>query len=113
MDCIFCKMVEGEIPTNVVYENDKVFAFRDINPQAPQHILVIPRNHIPTLNDISDSDADVLAEIPLAIKAIAKEQGFDEAGFRVVANCNADGGQTVFHVHFHLLAGRSLSWPPG
>lgn len=112
-DCLFCKMVAGEIKPDVVYENDKVFAFRDINPQAPVHILVIPKKHISTLNDLSGDDRDVAAELLLAVGKIAEQEGFAEAGYRTNINCNRDGGQDVYHIHVHVLAGRRMSWPPG
>jgi len=113
MDCIFCKIVNGDIPTDKVYENDFVLAFRDLSPQAPEHLLIIPKKHIATLNDFSADDAQIFGEMGQAAKAVAKELGVDENGYRVVINCNQDGGQTVFHTHMHFLAGRSLSWPPG
>ena len=112
-DCLFCKMVAGEIKPDTVYENDKVLAFRDINPQAPTHILVIPKEHIATLNDIDESHLDLIGELYLAAREIARAEGIEERGFRTVINCNEDSGQTVFHVHLHLLGGRRMHWPPG
>ena len=112
-DCLFCKIASGDIKGDIVFESDDLVAFRDISPQAPTHILIIPRKHIPTLNDIEVSDAAILAQVPLAVKQLAGEMGFAESGYRLVTNCNSDGGQTVFHIHYHLLAGRSLGWPPG
>jgi histidine triad (HIT) family protein len=112
-NCLFCKIVAREIPAKVVYEDDRVLAFEDINPQAALHALVIPKEHIPTLNDLSP-DRDALAgELVRRAAAIAKERGFADRGFRMVFNTNGDAGQTVFHIHLHLLAGRSLGWPPG
>lgn len=112
-DCLFCKIINGEIPSDKVYENEYVYAFRDISPTAPVHILVIPKKHISTLNDINEENSAVLAKIYEAIAIIAKEQGIAEKGYRVVSNCNEDGGQTVFHIHFHLIGGRPLTWPAG
>ncbi len=106
--CVFCKIVKGELPAKVVYEDEKVMAFHDINPQAPVHVLVIPKKHIPTLNDISEEDKELIGHIFTVIKEIAKEMGIDERGYRVLVNCNRDGGQEVFHLHFHLLGGKPL-----
>ncbi len=110
-DCLFCKMITGEIKPDVVYEDDSVLAFRDINPQAPVHILIIPKVHVETLNDLDDS---VLAGklLQTAIK-LAKQEGLAEEGYRTVLNCNEKGGQEVFHLHMHLLGGRQMQWPPG
>jgi len=112
-DCIFCKMVSGEIRPRVAYEDDEVFAFHDVNPQAPVHVLVIPRRHVATLNDASDEDAALLGRLVLAARRLASELGVNESGYRTVINCNADAGQSVFHVHLHLLGGRPMDWPPG
>lgn len=112
-DCIFCKIINGEIPCNKVYEDDKVFAFKDINPEAPIHVLVIPKVHIASINDLNHQDSHLISHIFLTIQNIAKELGIDESGYRVVTNTGKDGGQTVNHIHFHLLAGRTLNWPPG
>jgi histidine triad (HIT) family protein len=112
-DCLFCKLLAGEIPASIVYEDERVIAFRDINPQAPTHVLVIPRRHIATLNDLGPEDDGLVGELVRRAAAIAKEQGHAERGYRVVFNCNADAGQTVFHIHLHLVAGRKLGWPPG
>ncbi len=106
--CVFCKIVKGELPAKVVYEDDLVMAFHDINPQAPVHILIIPKEHIPTLNDLEEVHKELIGHIFLVIKRIAREQGIDESGYRVVVNCNRDGGQEVYHLHFHLLGGKSL-----
>ncbi len=112
-DCLFCKFISGELDTDVVLETDKVLAFRDINPQAPTHILIIPRKHIATINDLTASDAEEIGNLYLVAKELAKAEGFEEDGYRVVMNCNAAAGQTVFHVHLHLLGGRLFDWPPG
>jgi len=112
-ECLFCSFVAGEIPTDIIYESDSVIAFRDINPQAPTHVLIIPRRHIATINDIEESDAELVGRLYLAAGEIAKREGFSKAGYRTVMNCNSDAGQTVFHIHLHLLGGRELSWPPG
>lgn len=112
-DCLFCKMVSGEITPDVVYETDEVLAFRDINPQAPTHVLVIPKRHISTINELEPEDAPLMGELFLAAKAIAEQAGFASDGYRTVVNCNRRAGQTVFHVHLHLLGGRSMHWPPG
>lgn len=112
-DCLFCKMITGEIKADVVLENDTVYAFRDINPQAPIHVLVIPKKHIATLNDLGPGDAGLLGEMYLAARQIAHEQGFAEDGYRTVVNCNERAGQAVFHVHLHVLGGRRMNWPPG
>ena len=112
-DCLFCNIVSGEIPTDFVYEDENVIAFRDINPQAPTHILIIPREHIETLNDIDQSHVELLGAMQLTASYLAKEEGINEKGFRTVFNCNRAAGQTVFHIHLHLLGGRSMGWPPG
>lgn len=112
-DCIFCKIAAGEIPADIVYDDGEVLAFRDINPEAPVHLLLIPRQHIATLNDLSGADAALVGRLYLAGKQIAAELGVAESGYRTVINCNRDAGQLVFHIHMHLLAGRELGWPPG
>ena len=112
-NCLFCKFVSGELDVDLVYETEKVFAFRDINPQAPTHVLIIPRKHISTINDLTNTDREEIGDLYLAAKEVAKTEGFSEDGYRVVMNCNSAAGQTVFHVHLHLLAGRKLNWPPG
>jgi histidine triad (HIT) family protein len=112
-DCLFCKIVAGEIPGAIVYQDDTLVAFKDINPQAPMHVLVVPRRHIATLNDLSDADDALVGEMMRRATALAKEHGYAERGYRTVFNCNADAGQTVFHIHLHVLGGRRLSWPPG
>ena len=113
MDCLFCKIVNKEIPATVIFENEKLLAFRDISPQAPVHFLVIPKKHISTLDDLSEEDVLIIGEMTLAAKSIMKQEGFADKGYRLVMNCNEDGGQTVFHIHMHALAGRALTWPPG
>jgi histidine triad (HIT) family protein len=113
MKCLFCNLVRGEINSDIVYEDDDVIAFRDINPQAPHHILVIPRRHIATLNDTKPEDTVLIGKLTLTAQQVAKEIGVAEDGYRLVMNCNRHGGQTVFHVHLHLLAGRPMHWPPG
>lgn len=112
-NCLFCRMIAGEIASDMVYEDDEILAFRDINPQAPLHVLVIPRRHIDTTNDLVDDDAGLVGRLILAARKIAVTEGVDEAGYRLVINCKAGAGQSVFHLHVHLLAGRRLSWPPG
>jgi histidine triad (HIT) family protein len=112
-DTIFGKIVRREIPADIVYENDDVLAFRDLNPQAPVHVLFVPKRTIATLNDATAADAELLGKLLLAAASYAKSQGFDKEGYRTVVNCNEHGGQTVFHLHVHLLAGRRMTWPPG
>lgn len=112
-DCLFCKIVSGDINADVIYENDDVLAFRDINPQAPTHVLVIPRRHIATINELQDSDRIIAGALQLAARDIAKQEGIAEDGFRIVMNCNSAAGQTVFHIHLHVLGGREMGWPPG
>jgi histidine triad (HIT) family protein len=110
-DCLFCKMVAGDIKPDVVYENDQILAFRDINPQAPVHILIIPKHHIATLNDLDDGQLG--SQILKVAIELAKKEGLSEAGYRTVFNCNNNGGQAVYHLHLHLLGGRQMGWPPG
>lgn len=112
-DCIFCKIANGQIPTDFVYEDDCVVAFNDLNPVAPVHILIIPKFHIPSALCLDDENSDVVSHIFKVAGKIARDMGFDKNGFRVVNNCGKDGGQTVGHLHFHVLAGRNLGWPPG
>ena len=113
MATIFDRILSREIPADIVYEDDDVLAFRDIRPQAPVHVLFIPKRAIATLNDAGAGDAALIGRLALAAAAYAKREGFAEQGYRVVMNCNDDGGQTVFHIHLHLLAGRRMAWPPG
>ena len=108
MDCLFCKIVNGEIPCTKVYEDDKVLAFNDINPVAPYHILVIPKQHFDSIADVSDKDMEIVAHIHSVINKIAIEKGFSDAGFRIINNCREDGGQEVKHIHYHVLAGKKL-----
>jgi len=110
-DCIFCRIVRGEIPAKLVAQNEHCVAFRDINPQAPTHVLVIPRTHVPSLNEATD--AATIGHLHLMAAEIASAEGLRERGYRTVINTNADAGQTVFHVHLHLIGGRKLGWPPG
>lgn len=112
-DCLFCGIVEGKIKGEVVYRDDSVVAFKDINPKAPVHILVVPVKHIATLLEVRDEDQELIGELFSVANRLAEQQGISREGFRVVANCGAHAGQTVFHVHFHLLGGRRFSWPPG
>lgn len=112
-DCLFCKIIAGEIPGTFVYQDDHVVAIRDINPQAAMHVLVIPRRHIATLNDLTAEDDALVGEITRRAAALAREHGHADRGYRTVFNCNADAGQTVFHIHMHVLGGRRLAWPPG
>ncbi len=113
MDCLFCKMVAGEFQPDTVYEDDDVLAFRDINPQAPTHVLIIPKRHISTINDLQPEDTELVGKLYLVAAKIAKIEGFAEDGYRVVMNCNEAGGQSVFHIHLHLLGGRNFTWPAG
>lgn len=112
-DTLFSKIIRREIPANIVFEDEHVLAFTDINPQAPTHVLFIPKTPIATLNDLASDQAELVGRLVLAAASYAKRQGFAEEGYRVVMNCNEHGGQTVFHIHLHLLAGRHLAWPPG
>ena len=112
-NCLFCRVVAGEIPATIVFEDDVVVAFRDVNPQAPLHVLLVPRRHIASLNELSPADDELVGRLVRTAAALAQEHGHSAAGYRTVFNCNADAGQTVFHIHLHLLAGRRLGWPPG
>ncbi len=112
-DCLFCKMVSGEIKPDVVYEDDLILAFRDINPQGPTHVLVIPKEHIETINDLEEHHAELMGKLYLTAAKIAAEEGIAEKGYRTVMNCNSDGGQEVYHIHLHLIGGRGMTWPPG
>ncbi len=112
-NCLFCKMVAGDIKPDIVYEDDTVLAFRDLNPQAPVHILVIPKKHIATINDMSHEDEVLIGKLYMAATKITNQEGIAESGYRAVINCNREGGQEVFHIHLHILGGRSMTWPPG
>lgn len=111
--CLFCKILAGDIPADIIFESDDVIAFRDINPQAPTHALIIPRRHVATINDLDAGDETLVGNLFLAAKKIAADEGIADAGYRVAMNCNEAAGQTVFHLHLHLLGGRQLGWPPG
>lgn len=113
MDCLFCKIIAGEIPSTKVYEDDLVYAFRDIAPTAPEHVVIVPKEHITSANDINEENIKHVTAIWAAVPKIAKELGIDENGYRVVNNCGKDGGQTVPHLHFHLMGGREFGWPAG
>lgn len=112
-DCLFCRMVNGQIKPDIVFENEATLAFRDINPQAPVHVLVIPKKHITSLNDLEPNQEVLVGEMFLTAKKVAHQLGIAEGGYRTVINCNRDAGQTVFHLHLHVLGGRQLGWPPG
>ncbi len=111
-DTLFSKIIRREIPADIVYEDDHVLAFRDIHPQAPVHVLFVPKKPVPTLNDLRPEDVELAGRLLLAAAAYARKEGFAEKGYRAVINCNGDGGQTVFHLHLHVLAGRQMTWPP-
>ena len=113
VDCIFCKIINGEIPSKKIYEDDKVYAFYDITPEAPVHFLVIPKEHIESANDLNDNNIDIVSHIFKVINKLVVELNISANGYRVVNNCGEDGGQSVKHIHFHVLGGRSLQWPPG
>ena len=112
-ECLFCKIADKQIPAKIIYEDEDVIAFDDINPQAPQHKIIIPRKHIATLNDLSTDDPALIGKMVQSATNLAKELNIADHGFRLVMNCNAGAGQTVFHIHLHLLGGRSMTWPPG
>jgi histidine triad (HIT) family protein len=112
-DCLFCQIITGGVPAALLYQDDAVVAFKDINPQAPLHVLIVPRRHIATLNDLTTDDDALVGSMFRTAAALAKEHGYDARGYRTVFNTNREAGQTVFHIHLHLLAGRGLSWPPG
>ena len=107
-DCLFCKIVERAIPADIVYEDDLFLAFNDISPQAPTHVLIVPKTHIATVNELTIDEAELVGKMALCAQTLAEAQGIDEAGYRLILNCNSDGGQTVFHIHLHLLGGRQL-----
>jgi histidine triad (HIT) family protein len=112
-DCLFCTIISGAIPATLVHQDDDLIAFRDINPQAPLHVLIVPKRHIATLNDLEPGDDALVGSMFRRAAALAQAHGYHERGYRTVFNCNREAGQTVFHVHLHLLAGRGLGWPPG
>lgn len=111
-DTLFTKIINREIPADIVYEDELTLAFKDINPQAPFHVLIIPKKAIETINDIKTEDASLIGQLYLVAAKLAKQEGFSESGYRVVMNCNEDGGQTVYHIHLHMLAGKEMGWPP-
>lgn len=111
--CIFCKIIDKKIPARIIYEDEHAIAFEDVNPQAPVHTLVIPRKHIPTLLDIKEEDNNLIGHLIKVANKIAFDKGIAERGFRVVTNCNPESGQTVYHIHLHILGGRQMHWPPG
>lgn len=113
MDCLFCKIAQGEIPAKMLYQDDDVVAFADIQPQAPHHILIIPRKHIATINDVEAADVPLIGKLVLTAKNLAKSMQIEETGYRLVFNVNSGGGQMVYHIHLHLLGGRQMIWPPG
>jgi len=112
-ECLFCRIVNKEIPAEIVFENDKLLAFKDIDPQAPVHILIIPKEHVTTTNDLSDKHKELIADIILTAIKLASDNNITEEGYRIVFNCNKKGGQAVYHIHLHLLGGRQMKWPPG
>jgi histidine triad (HIT) family protein len=113
MSCLFCRIIAGEIPSKKIYEDNELYAFEDINPQAPMHVLIVPRQHVATLNDLQQPNDALVGSMVRRGAAIAKERGLDASGYRTVFNCNSQAGQTVFHVHLHVLGGRNMTWPPG
>lgn len=113
MSCLFCRIAKGELPASMVHQDEDLIAFNDVNPQAPTHVLVIPRRHIATLNDLTDADDELVGKMFRRAAAIARERGHADGGYRTVFNCNREAGQTVFHVHLHVLGGRPFGWPPG
>jgi histidine triad (HIT) family protein len=112
-DCLFCKIVAGQIPATIVHQDEHLIAFKDINPQAPMHVLIVPRRHVASLNELEPGDDALVGEMIRRAAALARAQGHADRGYRTVFNCNADAGQTVFHIHLHVLGGRSMTWPPG
>lgn len=111
--CVFCRIIAGTIPAQKIYQDAHVVGIRDLNPQAPLHVLLLPRKHLATLNELSPDDAELAGRLVLAARAVANDEGYAQSGYRTVFNCNADAGQSVWHIHLHLLAGRTLAWPPG
>ena len=112
-DCLFCNIANNKINASIIYQNDSVIAFEDINPKAPHHILIIPRKHIATINDISEQDTELMGQLVQTAKKIAQQLNIADNGYRLVLNCNQDGGQEIYHIHLHLLGGRQQHWPPG
>ena len=113
MSCLFCRIIAGERPARIVYEDERMVAIEDINPQAPMHVLVIPRRHIATVNDLTEADAGLAGAMVVRAAAIARDRGYADRGYRALFNCNREAGQSVFHIHLHVLGGRRLGWPPG
>jgi histidine triad (HIT) family protein len=113
MNCLFCKISNDELPAKVIFKDNDIIAFHDISPQAPTHILIIPRKHIATMNDTNAQDEQILGKMVITAKKLAYDEGLSDAGYRLVINTNADGGQAVYHIHLHLLGGRQMNWPPG
>ena len=113
MECIFCNILQGKVPSKQVYRDANYYAFEDINPQSPVHILIVPVKHIPTVNDLTEKDKDLMGELFLIAKKIAREKGIAESGYRLVLNCQKDAGQVIFHIHLHIIGGRVMKWPPG
>ncbi|MDZ7261590.1 MAG: histidine triad nucleotide-binding protein [candidate division KSB1 bacterium] len=111
--CVFCNIVSGKLSSDVLYQGEDIIAFRDINPQAPSHILIIPKKHIPTVNDLQPTDAELLGKMILVARDLAQQEGIAERGFRLIINCNRESGQAVYHLHLHLIGGRRMRWPPG
>ncbi len=112
-DCLFCRIAQGQVATHFVYEDDTILAFKDIQPQAPVHVVLIPRQHLTTVADIGAEQQGIMDRLTCTANWIARDQGIDQSGYRLVVNCNSDGGQSVFHLHMHLLGGRKMVWPPG
>jgi len=112
-DCLFCKIANGQIPAKIVFQNDKAIAFEDLHPEAPTHVIIIPRKHIPTVLDITDEDKDIMGYLYLVVNQIAIDKSLTESGFRLIVNCGKSGGQEVPHIHIHMLGGRLFGWPPG
>lgn len=113
MSCLFCRIIAGDIPSKIAYQDDALVAFHDVNPQAPVHVLIVPRKHIATLNDVTPDDEPLIGRMHARAAALARELGIAERGYRAVFNCNSEAGQTVFHIHLHLIGGRPMGWPPG
>ncbi len=113
VDCLFCKIINKEINSDILFEDDDVLAFKDINPQAPIHFLIVPKKHISTINDLQQEDEKITGKMILIAQSLAKQENIDEKGYRLVFNCNSEGGQEVYHIHLHLLGGRPMQWPPG